>query len=102
MGGGGIPVSQMTNRQLIIAVPLVFVVAAANICLFAGAYVLEWSGSRSLSALLGYALVIAFFAAFLAYLETAFVRELFKRRRAGLARRGAKGIEGVRQREHSE
>jgi len=82
MGGGGIPVSQMTNRQLIIAVPLVFVVSAANMCLFAGAFALEWSGGRRFSELLFSVLGIVFFAAFLAYLETAYIRELLKRRRA--------------------
>ena len=80
--GGGIPVSQMTNRQLIIAMPLVCVVSVANMCLFAGAFALEWSGGRRLSELLGSALAIVFFAVFLAYLETAFIRELRKRRRA--------------------
>jgi hypothetical protein len=72
----------MTNRQLIIAVPLVFVASAANMCLSAGAFVLEWSGGQRFSELLASALVIVFFAAFLAYLETAFIRELLKRRRA--------------------
>jgi len=76
----------MTNRQLIIAVPLVFVVGAANSCLFAGALALEWSSGRRLAPLLGYALVIAFFAAFLAYLETAYVREILKRRGDGSGR----------------
>jgi hypothetical protein len=82
MGGGGIPVSQMTNRQLVMAVPLVFVVSVASMCLFAGAFALEWSGGRRLAELLVSALVITFFAVFLAYLETAFIRELLRRRRA--------------------
>jgi uncharacterized membrane protein len=82
MGGGGIPVSQMTNRQLIIAVPLVIVVSMVNMCLFAGAFALEWSGGRRLSELLVSALAIVFFAAFLAYLETAYIREILRRRRA--------------------
>jgi hypothetical protein len=72
----------MTNRQLLIAVPLVLVVGAANLCLFAGAFALEWSGGRRLSELLARALVVVFFALFLVYLETAFLRELLKRRRA--------------------
>jgi len=82
MGGGGIPVSRMTNRQLILAVPLVFFVSSVNLCLFAGAFALEWSGSRRLSELLIPALVIVFFVAFLAHQETAFILELLKRWRA--------------------
>jgi hypothetical protein len=82
MGGIGIPVSQMTNRQLVIAMPLVFVVCAGNICLFAGAFALEWSGSGRLWPLLGHVLVIAFFAGFLVYWEIAYIRELLKRRSA--------------------
>jgi hypothetical protein len=82
MGGGGIPASQMTNWQLIIAMPLVFVVSAANIFLSAGALALEWSAGRRLSELVVRGMVILFFAALLVYLETAFVREMLKRRRA--------------------
>ena len=81
--GIGIPVSTMTNRQLMIAVPLVFVICAGNICLVAGAFALEWSGGSRLWPLLGYAITIAFFAVFLVYWETAYVRELLRRWRAG-------------------
>jgi hypothetical protein len=86
MGGGGIPVSQMTNRQLFIAMPLVFVVSAVNIGLFAGAIALEWSGDGRVSEMVAWGMVIVFFAVFLAHLETAFIRELLKRRRARLER----------------
>jgi hypothetical protein len=82
MGGGGIPVSQMTNPQLFIAMPLVFVVSVVNIGLFAGTIALEWSGGRRVSEILAWGMVIVFFAVFLAYMETAFLRELLKRRRA--------------------
>ncbi len=80
MGGIGIPISQMTNRQLIMAMPLFFVVSGGNICLFAGAFALEWSGSGRFRPLVSYALVIAFFAAFLVYWEIVFVRELLRGR----------------------
>ena len=82
MGGGGIPVSQMTNRQLLMAVLLVFVVCVANIGLFAGAFALEWSEGRRFTELLARALAVVFFAVFLVYQETAFLRELRKRRSA--------------------
>jgi hypothetical protein len=80
--GIGIPVSKMTNRQLMIAVPMVFVICAGNICLVAGAFALEWSGGGRLWSLLGYAPAVAFFAAFLVYWEIAFLREVLKRWRA--------------------
>src|SRR5262249_19286517 len=83
MGGVGIPVSQMTNRQLIIAIPLVFVISAVNMFLFAFAFAMEWSGDRRFFELLGSALVIVFFVVFLAYGEPAYIRELLKRRRIG-------------------
>jgi hypothetical protein len=77
----------MTNRQLILVVPVVFVLSVANMCLFAGAFPLEWSGVRRVTELLAFALGIVFFAVLLMYLETAFIRELLRRRRASLRAR---------------
>ena len=87
-GGRGIPISEMTNRQLLPAVPLVLTIAVANLCLFGYAFVVEWSGGQRPVALLSTALSIVFFAGLLAYLEIGFVIELLKRRRSKSGRVG--------------
>ena len=80
--GYGIPVSQMTDRQLVVAVPLVLALGVGNIFLFGYAFVLEWAGSRRPVELLSAALVVVCFAAFTAHLEARYVGELLKRWRA--------------------
>ena|SRR6266540_2188968 len=89
-GGGGIPIAEMTNRQLLLAVPLVLASALANFFLFGYAFVLEWSDGRRPVALLSIALSIVFFALILAYLEIGFTRELLKRRRS----KSGRGVRG--------
>jgi len=79
--GYGVSPSEMTNRQLVIAVPFVLVIAVGNICLFAYAFVLEWSHLRRFSELVGLALIILFFLVFLVWMEVGFLSELLKRRR---------------------
>ena len=84
--GYGVPVSQMTDRQLVVAAPLVLALGVGNIFLFGYGFVLEWAGPRRPVELLSAALVVVFFAAFAAHLEIRYVGELLKRWRA---RRGA-------------
>ncbi len=77
--GRGIPVSAMTNRQLAIAVPLVFLIGIGNVFLFGYAFTLEWAGPQRLPEMLGLALTILFFVVFVAVLEIRFLWELFTR-----------------------
>jgi hypothetical protein len=72
----------MTNRQLAVAVPLVFLLGALNGFLFGYACALEWAGPRRPLQLASLAAVILFMVFFVTRLEMDFIGELLRRRRA--------------------